>query len=87
MQLLIIKCDFSRFAEAFNGATYDQGTGPVMMSNLRCTGNEIDIGDCPFDGWRISHCLHSKDVGVSCGETFLCNPALHISEVSSNHFI
>ncbi|CAC5384294.1 DMBT1 [Mytilus coruscus] len=55
------------FAEAFGGATYDQGTGPVMMGNVRCTGNENDIGDCPFNGWRNSQCAHSNDVGVSCG--------------------
>lgn len=56
-----------RFAEAFGGASYGEGIGSVMMNNVRCVGNEIDIGDCSFDGWRSGNCSHSKDVGVSCG--------------------
>ncbi|VDI75538.1 deleted in malignant brain tumors 1 protein, partial [Mytilus galloprovincialis] len=57
----------TKFAEAFGGASYGEGIGSVMMNNVRCVGNEIDIGDCSFDGWRSGNCSHSKDVGVSCG--------------------
>ncbi|XP_071141697.1 scavenger receptor cysteine-rich domain-containing protein DMBT1-like [Mytilus edulis] len=55
------------FTEAFGGSVYGQGTGRIMMDNVACTGDEKDIGDCNFSGWRTSVCSHSNDVGVSCG--------------------
>jgi hypothetical protein len=38
------------------------------MSNLSCSGNEIDVSSCGFKGWGHSGCKHDKDVGISCGK-------------------
>ncbi|XP_075261218.1 uncharacterized protein LOC142352946 [Convolutriloba macropyga] len=56
-----------------NGALYyytagetDPGSGLVMMDNLACTGAETSLGECEFNGWTVSNCFHTEDVGVAC---------------------
>ena len=57
-----------RYIQAYGGATFGQGNGPIMMNGLNCNGNETDISECPYHGWLISSCRHHQDVGVSCSE-------------------
>ena len=45
---------------------WGQGTGQIWMDNLYCTGNETNIGDCPFPGWGVQNCNHFEDAGVRC---------------------
>jgi len=42
------------------------GTGRIWLDELRCTGNERSIFDCPHAGMGVQNCSHSEDVGVSC---------------------
>lgn len=54
-----------RHVEVKDNAFYGRGSGLILMSDLRCTGNEISIQLCQ----RIEYpsgCSHSEDVGVSC---------------------
>ena len=30
-------------------------------------GSELDVTQCPFNGWGLEDCDHSEDVGVCCG--------------------
>ena len=52
------------YANAFFG----QGTGPIFLDDLRCTGTETRLVDCPSNGIGISnHCNgHADDAGVQC---------------------
>lgn len=54
-----------RHVEVKDIAFYGRGSGLILMSDLRCTGNEISIQSCQ----RIEYpsgFSHSEDVGVSC---------------------
>jgi len=49
-----------------NRAKFGQGTGPVWLSKMMCTGKEKSLVDCPHPGWGQNSCDHSRDAGVSC---------------------
>ena len=42
------------------------GTGQIILDNLRCTGNELRLVDCRHGGLGIHDCDHSEDSGVRC---------------------
>jgi hypothetical protein len=51
-------------ATAYAGARFGQGTGPIVMDEVRCTGSEATLMDCPSN---LSHnCGHHEDAGVRC---------------------
>ena len=45
--------------------TFGPGVGPILLYNLRCTGSESRLVDCPSGSY--SYALdHSNDAGVRC---------------------
>ena len=54
-------------AIARTSARFGQGTGPIFFDDLRCTGLEYRVFDCPSRGIEVSSgCGHSEDAGVTC---------------------
>ena len=51
-------------ATALSRAAFGQGTGPIYLDDLRCTGTEATLFDCPFD--PTHNCNHFEDAGVRC---------------------
>ncbi|XP_043944598.1 deleted in malignant brain tumors 1 protein-like [Protopterus annectens] len=47
-------------------AHYGKGTGPILMNELNCVGSETSLKQCPFRGWKLHDCNHTKDAGVHC---------------------
>ena len=46
-------------------AYFGAGTGmPILMDNIRCTGTEQRLVDCPFNS--PSGDSHNEDAGVRC---------------------
>ena len=49
---------------ARTNAFYGQGSGPINIDDLGCTGSEQRLLDCLFSS--IHNCAHSEDAGVDC---------------------
>lgn len=45
-------------------ASFGEGTGPIALNAVGCTGNEERLLDCPSSS--IGSCTHAKDAGVIC---------------------
>ena len=55
-------------AIAYSNAHYGQGTGPILLDNLACTGAEYNLTSCSYDS-DTSDCRHYEDAGVHCNAT------------------
>ena len=51
---------------AVHNAPFGQGTDPVLLYDVRCTGTESSLLSCSHDGTYLHYCLHSNDAGVVC---------------------
>jgi len=48
------------------GKLYGGGAGPIWLDNVRCSGNERSLAECPHSGWGTHSCHHSDDVSIMC---------------------
>ena len=48
--------------------SFGQGSGPVWLTIIRCTGDEERLEQCWHDGWRRILCSYNycSDLGVRC---------------------
>ncbi|XP_037627947.1 deleted in malignant brain tumors 1 protein-like isoform X2 [Sebastes umbrosus] len=49
-------------------AHFGQGTGPIWLDEVLCSGNELSILGCPHQGFESNDCYHGEDAGVICEE-------------------
>ena len=79
-------------------AAFGQGlsSSPVLLNDVRCTGLEATLFDCPHRGFNRTHsCGHQLDAGVVCNpgtyiHTYMCSvpqevqcPNSKVSEILS----
>ncbi|XP_071264600.1 neurotrypsin isoform X2 [Salvelinus alpinus] len=69
-------------ARAWGQAYFGAGSGRVWLDEVRCTGNELTLEQCPKAAWGEHNCLHSEDAGVSC--TPLPDGSVRLSGVSGS---
>ncbi|CAM4607862.1 unnamed protein product [Leuciscus chuanchicus] len=62
----LVVCRMLGFQRVTQVYTAVAGTGKIWLDELRCTGTERSIFDCPHGGIEIHNCGHAEDVGVSC---------------------
>ncbi|XP_078382508.1 uncharacterized protein LOC144665195 isoform X2 [Oculina patagonica] len=57
---------YQKALQAYRSATHGQGTGPIWMDDVACSGGESHLHDCRHRGWGNSDCTHSQDASVQC---------------------
>nr|XP_048714637.1 neurotrypsin-like isoform X2 [Caretta caretta] len=57
---------FSGTPKAFSWAHYGQGSGPILLDEVECSGNELSLDQCKKNNWGQQNCDHIEDAGVSC---------------------
>ena len=45
---------------------FGSGSGPILLSNLYCTGSESSLLDCNQQSCYVTSCTHTNDAGVIC---------------------
>jgi len=50
----------------YNKAGMGEGTGRIWLDEVRCTGSERRLFDCPHSGISLHNCEHDEDVGIAC---------------------
>ena len=58
---------FESYGSPYGGASFGQGSGPILLDNVTCTGRELTLARCRHLGIGITRsCTHSQDAGVRC---------------------
>ncbi|KAL9984310.1 hypothetical protein ACROYT_G006586 [Oculina patagonica] len=51
---------------ALRFSSFGEGSGPVVMSNVECTGTEKTLQQCQYRDWPKSDIYRDREVGVIC---------------------
>ncbi|XP_044895921.1 deleted in malignant brain tumors 1 protein-like [Felis catus] len=48
---------------------FGDGSGPIFLDDVRCTGDETSLGQCIHRGLSVHNCGHHEDAGAVCSGT------------------
>ncbi|XP_065276718.1 deleted in malignant brain tumors 1 protein-like [Emys orbicularis] len=52
-----------------DGAHFGQGSDPIWLVDVNCTGTEAALSDCRARPWEENYCDHGEDAGVVCSDS------------------
>ena len=59
-------------------AHFGEGSGPIWLDDVNCTGTETALSNCETTLWGVHNCRHGEDAGVVClGKSHLCHHLLN----------
>ena len=64
-----------------SSSSFREGTGPIWLDDLICTGSESRLVDCKHSGYGVHNCVHYQDAGLRCQGKLI---ALHKTSKFSN---
>ncbi|XP_065814388.1 deleted in malignant brain tumors 1 protein-like isoform X1 [Labrus bergylta] len=50
---------------------FGEGTDPILLDDVTCSGSERSLSDCQHDGYQNHDCTHDEDAGVVCSRAEL----------------
>ena len=82
----VFATDYFSIAVAVHYAGFGQGTVPVFLKYVSCTGTESSLLSCSHGGIGVA-CSHSHDFGVVCppGEGYTVKPLITDPLKSGQH--
>ena len=65
-QVVCRQLGFSYYGTALTGSSVTDGSGQIWLDDVKCSGSETHILNCPRNSVGSHNCGHSEDAGVRC---------------------
>eukprot|EP00057_Strongylocentrotus_purpuratus_P024405 XP_011678879.1 PREDICTED: deleted in malignant brain tumors 1 protein-like [Strongylocentrotus purpuratus] len=58
--------DYPDAVSSYGSALFGMGSGPILLNDVDCDGDEDNIFYCPYESGDIDYCTHFEDAGAMC---------------------